>query len=141
MPFANEFSSPLSACDLSPSRVCEELLHSRANAGVLQTLLASGPAGLSCGQSCALQGTEQRLWVRPLDANSTCSQLRRPDSSPDFASCSLRVKSHPPPLENPRVTGKNCFQLWEQEGGWCGAPPGGGDQNQMHRSDRHTAAH
>ena len=79
--------------------------------------------------------------LRPLDANSTCSQLRRPNLSPDFASCSLRVKSHPPPLENHRVTGKNCLQLWEQEGGWCGASPGGSDQNQMHRSDRHTAAH
>ena len=83
-----------------------------------------GRQGLSWGGPVRCRALSSDSGLGPLDANRTCSQLRPPNSSPDFASCSLRVRLRPPPLENPGVTGKNCFQLWEQEGGWCGAPPG-----------------
>ena len=95
--------------------------HAWANAGVFQTLLTSGPGTVCRGDGPMHCRTPSSLsGFGPLDANSTCSQLRRPNSSPDFASCSLRVKSLPPPLENPRVAGNSCFQLWEQEGAGAG---------------------
>lgn len=110
-----------------------------ANAGAFQTLLTSGPGTLVVGMVPCIAGHRaaslgSARWSQQHLLSATTTQL-----SPDLASCSLRVKSLPPPRENPRVPGNNCFQLREQEGAGA-APPGGGDQTQLRRSDPHTAA-
>lgn len=111
-----------------------------ANAGVFQTLLTSGPGTVCRGDGTVHCRTPSSLsGFGPLDANSTCSQLQRPNSSPDFTSCSLRVKSLPPALENPESLETVVFSCGSRKG-LARGPPGGGDQTQMCRSDPHAAA-
>lgn len=91
-----------------------------ANAGAFQTLLTSGPGTLVVGMVPCIAGHRaaslgSARWSQQHLLSATTTQL-----SPDLASCSLRVKSLPPPRENPRVPGNNCFQLREQEGAGAG---------------------